>query len=71
MESIDVAQPVVRAVAGYENVEPDDLPPLEESVPIDVFHKLKDVQNRSEPLHFTYLWYQITVQPSGAVAVEP
>lgn len=71
MESLDVAPPIVRAVAGYEKVDPGDLPPVEDSVPLDVFHKLKDVQNGSEPLQFTYLWYQITVQPSGEVAVEP
>lgn len=72
LKSLDIVQTIIREVAEYENVPPDDLPPVEDMIPIDVRYILADEQaDRSETLHFTYLWYQITVQPSGAVTVEP
>lgn len=72
MKSLDTARTIIHAVAEYENVQPEDLPPVKDWVPLDVRHKLVDNQaDRSEPLHFTYLWYQITIQPSGEVTVEP
>lgn len=32
----DTVRTIVNAVAEYENVQPEDLPPVEEWVPIDV-----------------------------------
>lgn len=72
LKSLDIVQTIVREVAEYENVQPEDLPPIEDMIPIDVRYILADEQaDWSETLHFTYLWYHITVQPSGAVTVEP
>lgn len=61
-----------RMVADCEGVRPEDLPPLEEWIPLDVRHRLADGQDeRSDSLRFRYLWYEITIHPSGEVTVTP
>lgn len=68
----DVIESIVRSVAEYENVSPEDLPPLEEKIEAGTLRQLGGAERRlSEPLEFSYLFYQVTVQPGGDVTVTP
>ena len=67
-----VTESIVRSVAEYENVSPEELPPLEEKIPLNQFEKLTAPESRlSEPMEFEYLWYQVRVHPDGEVTVTP
>lgn len=71
-QSSEVTEIIVKTVADYENTSPDDLPPLADKLDTETFQKLTgpDAQ-RTEPVEFEYLWYDVTVLPDGEVNVTP
>ena len=67
-----VTESIVRTVAEYENVSPEDLPPLEERIDSKTLTQLEGAESRlTEPLEFSYVFYRVTVQPDGEVNVIP
>lgn len=71
-QSSEITDHIVKTVADYENTSPDELPPLADKVDAETYHKLAASDGQfNEPLEFEYLWYQVTVQPDGEVAVIP
>ena len=66
----DVPTYIVERIAEAEEVAPDDLPPLEEVIPATAFHRLTDPGGLPpERLEFSYLWYEIIVEPGGDVTI--
>lgn len=71
-KSTDVTNEIVTTVADYENVSPNDLPPLEDKLDSETYHQLDSVQSElTEPLTFEYLFYDVTVLPDGEVIATP
>lgn len=61
-----------KSVAEYENVRPDDLPPLVDKLDGETFQRLTTMEGQlTGPLNFEYLWYDVTVLPDGEVVVTP
>lgn len=72
VQSSEITETIIKTVADYENVPPDDLPPLADKVDVETYHKLTASDGQlDEPLEFEYLWYQVTVQPDCEVSVTP
>ena len=71
-QSTDVTNEIVTTVADYENVSPNDLPPLEDKLDSEIYHQLDSVESElTEPLTFEYLFYDVTVLPDGEVIATP
>ena len=71
-QSTDVTNEIVTTVADYENVTPNDLPPLEDKLDSETYHQLDSVESElTEPLTFEYLFYDVTVLPDGEVIATP
>lgn len=71
-DSSDLVEGIVEIVAEYEDVHPEDLPTLEEVLDSTTFTKLTTRRSaQTEPIIFTYVWYDIIVDPDGAVAIMP
>lgn len=71
-QSFDVTRAIVKTVADYENTSPEQLPPLEDKIDAETFQQLSPkIGELTEPLHFEYLWYEVTVLPDGEVIVTP
>lgn len=71
-QSCKVTEIIVKTVADYENSSPDDLPPLADKLDTETFQELTDPDvQRTEPIEFEYLWYDVTVLPNGEVIVTP
>lgn len=69
-DSSDVPTYIVECVAEAEEVAPDDLPPLAETIPPAAFHRLTGPGGLPpERLEFSYLWYEVTVEPGGDVTI--
>lgn len=63
---------IVQTVADYEKALPDQLPPLADKIDAETFQRLVSHESeRTEPLTFEYLWYDVTVEPDGEVIVMP
>lgn len=61
---------IKNTIAGHEGVAPRELPDLEEWIGSSMFHRLIETERgQAEPLEFSYLWYRITLYPSGYVTV--
>lgn len=70
MTQSDVTRTIVNTVAEQEGVSPEELPSLEENINAEAFSQLTDTHGPPpEPLEFTYVWYQVTVHPSGEVTI--
>lgn len=68
----EVANDVVEIVAEFENVGPDDLPPLCDYLDGETRERLTEMgSSATEPLTFEYLWYHVTVLPGEEVVVTP
>jgi hypothetical protein len=62
---------LLRTVAGYEGVDPVDLPPLQETVDVDALERLVDsADNDALTVTFDYCGYEVTVDGDGDVSVE-
>lgn len=69
-ESSDVPKTIVDTVAEYEQCPPEILPSLEEKIDSETYRILTTGEGQpTEPLEFTYLWYQVTVLPTGDVVI--
>lgn len=63
---------VVEVVAEYEGVASADLPALEDILDSNTNAKLTTKwRDQTEPINFTYIWYDIIVYPDGMVTVTP
>lgn len=63
---------MVERVAAHERVDPADLPAVADVVPRDIYSCLTGGwSDQTEPIEFTYVWYQVTVYPGGEVVVTP
>lgn len=72
VKATDVTDEIVATVADYENVSPNDLPPLEDKLDSETYHQLDSVESElTEPLTFEYLFYDVTVLPDGEVIATP
>lgn len=70
--SSEVTKTIVTTVADYENTSPDGLPALAEKLEAETHQQLLTPESeRTEPLSFEYLWYDVTVLPGGEVVVTP
>lgn len=68
----EVTRTIVQTVAEYENVRPDDLPPLMDTIVAETVRRLTAMESQlTEPVTFEYLWYDVTVLPDGEVVVTP
>lgn len=68
----EVAKNVVEIVAEFENVGPDDLPPLRDYLDGETRERLTEMGgSATKPLTFEYLWYDVTVLPGEEVVVTP
>ena len=57
---------IKKKIAEHEDVAPRELPDLEDWIGSSMFQWLIDTERgQTEPLEFTYLWYRITLYPSG------
>lgn len=66
------AKLIVDSVAESEQAPPEVLPSLEDWLDPETFTDLTSTgSGRTDPLEFTYLWYQITVDPTEEVTVHP
>lgn len=71
-QSSEITKSIVETVAEYENASPENLPPLADKIDSETFHQLTATDCKlPEPIEFTYLWYEITVQPDGGVTITP
>lgn len=71
-QSSEITKTIVETVAEYENASLENLPSLADKVDSDTFHQLTVTDcELTEPVEFTYLWYEITVQPDGEVTITP
>lgn len=60
------------AVASSEGVAPSDLPPIEDDLSRSELAELPvSWGDLNEDVTFTYVWYRVTLYPSGEVIVEP
>lgn len=67
-----LTETIVKTVAEYENVSPADLPPLAERIDSETFHQLAATDRHlTESVEFSYLWYQITVDPNERISITP
>ena len=71
-ESARPVERVVEVVAEYEGVASVDLPALEDILDSNTNAKLTTKwSDQTEPINFTYIWYDIIVYPDGMVTVTP
>lgn len=71
-QSSNTGTAIVETVAEYEDTSLQDLPSLEDWIDADTARKLlSDRSTWTEPLEFTYLWYHVTVSPTGEVTITP
>lgn len=71
-QSTELTTAIVQTVAELEEVQPWDLPPLEENVDPEVVHQLTNARSQfPDKLEFSYLWYQIKVEAGEIVAISP
>lgn len=71
-DSDSPVETVIETVAAYEEVQPADLPTLALSVDTATLTKLTTGWNdQTEPIEFTYVWYEVTIDPTGKVTVTP
>ena len=71
-QSFDPVAATREAVADQEEIPPEVLPPLDEWIESATFQKLMtDWHEQTAPVAFTYIWYAVTVYPSGEVTVRP
>lgn len=66
------AEFIKETVANSEDIHPRELPELEDWVRSDVFHQLTvPERDQDKTFEFSYLWYQITIRPSGEISITP
>lgn len=71
-DSYSPIEAVIETVAEYEKVKPDDLPTLAYSVDSATLTKLTTRwDDQTEPIEFTYVWYEVTIDPTGKVTITP
>lgn len=64
-------QSVVETVAAFEEVSPEDLPALTDAVPSEIVTRLTtEWPNQTDPIEFTYIWYHVTVSPTGEITIR-
>lgn len=63
---------VVEQVATSEQVSPEDLPAVAEAVSSKTFTRLTtEWIDQAAPIEFTYVWYRVTIAPTGEVTIRP
>lgn len=69
---MNVTQAIVQEIASLEGVEPGDLPPLYETIDPEALNRtLKSLSDGEGSFEFTYADYDVTVDSTGDVTVEP
>ena len=66
----DCVVPIVRTVADREDVAPESLPPLYESVDPVQLERLLDTASVPVQITFVYCGYTVVVEPDGSIAVR-
>lgn len=71
-QSSEITKTIVETVAEYENALPENLSSVADKVDSETFHRQTATDcELTEPIEFTHLWYEITVQSDGEVAITP
>ena len=60
---------IVNAVAAYENVNPEELEPLQYSIPLDGIEKFAKHDDVTWTLQFERSEYTVTVSSTGSVDI--
>lgn len=63
---------VIEQVAAFEQISPEDLPAVAESVSPETFTRLTtEWTEQTAPIEFSYVWYGVTITPAGEVTIRP
>lgn len=68
-DPVSPSKAVVNLIAGFQDVDPTELPPLSDSIDIDVLDQFTE-DNHSMEISFQYAGFDVTVNPSSDVKVH-